>query len=217
MPPPARAALFDLLVDLLLPRHCARCRSVGVELCAACAAELPPAPDLGAPPGMAACWSLLEHRDAGREVVLGLKYDRHLDAIGIWGAAMAQLVDRPVGVVTWAPTSAGRRRQRGFDQAALLARAVARHLGAPCVGLLERTSAAGQAGRDRAERLHGSEFVAARRGARRAGQRTDRAAIGPVLVVDDVRTTGATLSAAADALAAADIGPVVGLTLSVRP
>ena len=213
MPPLARSALLDLL----LPRRCVRCRSVAVELCPACAAELPPAPDLGAPPGMVACWSLLEHRDAGREVVLGLKYDRHLDAIGLWGSAMAQLVDRPVGVVTWAPTSSARRRQRGFDQAALLARAVARHLDVPCRGLLERTTDAGRAGRGRAERLHGTEFVTPRRERLRTRQRTDRRHAGPVLVVDDVRTTGATLSAAADALAPAGLEPVLGVTLSVRP
>jgi predicted amidophosphoribosyltransferase len=208
MHPVSRSALLDLL----FPRHCVCCRAVGDELCAACAAELPAAPDLGAPPGMDACWSLLEHRDAGRQVVLGLKYDRHLDAVGLWGRAMAQLVDRPVGVVTWAPTSAGRRRQRGFDQAAVLARAVARPLGVPCVDLLERTTDAGQAGRARVERLHGAEFVA-----REVGRRAGGIHPGPVLVVDDVRTTGATLSAAADALVAAGLGPILGLTLSVRP
>jgi predicted amidophosphoribosyltransferase len=36
------------------------------------------------------------------------------------------------------------------------------------------------------------------------------------LVVDDVRTTGATLCAAAEALWSAGLGPVLGLTLSVR-
>ena len=45
---------------------------------------------------------------------------------------------RRVDVVTWAPTSARRRRERGFDQAELVARQVARQLGVPCRRLLER-------------------------------------------------------------------------------
>jgi predicted amidophosphoribosyltransferase len=90
----------------------------------------------------------------------------------------------------------------------LRARAVATQLGVSCLGLLERTSGAGQAGRGRSDRLQSPEFVTTRRA---VPIRT-----GPVLVVDDVRTTGATLSAAADALILAGLEPVLGVTLSVR-
>lgn len=204
MPRPA----LPSILDLLLPRRCVLCRAAGTPLCSDCSAELPPAPDLGAPPGMTACWSLLEHRDAGRDVVVALKFHRHLDAVDLWGSAMAQLVTDPVALVTWAPTSAQRRRARGFDQAGLLARAVAAQLGVSCLGLLERTSGAGQAGRGRSDRLQSPEFVTTRR--------TVPIRTGPVLVVDDVRTTGATLSAAADALVLAGLAPVLGVTLSVR-
>jgi predicted amidophosphoribosyltransferase len=142
---------------------------------------------------------------------MALKYDRHLDAVGILGAAMAELVDRTVCTVTWAPTSAPRRHRRGFDQAEVLARAVAASIDRPCVGLLQRTTTTTQVGHRRAERLRGPSFHT--RGRARVAPTGQR---GPVLVVDDVRTTGATLCAAAEALWSAGLGPVLGLTLSVR-
>ena len=97
-------------------------------------------------------------------------------------------------VVTWAPTSSGRARRRGFDQAELLAREVARQLGVPCRRLLYRVHGQAQTGRTRMERLVGPAFRAR---PVRSGLR--------VLVVDDVVTTGATLRCAERALRAAGV------------
>jgi len=195
-----------MLFDLLLPRRCVLCRCEGTALCRPCATTLPAAPDLAAPPGLGSCWSLLRYEGATRELVAALKFENHRDALGVLGAALAGLVDARVEVVTWAPTSPERRRHRGYDQAELLARAVARPLRTPCRGLLRRDSGGGgggQTGRSREERLRGPQFRA----------RTSHP--GRVLVVDDVRTTGATLCAAADALTEAGASEVHGLTLAV--
>lgn len=189
------------MLDLLLPRRCALCHRAGTALCAACTARLPPAPELAPPPGFDDCAALLAYDGDARRLVAALKFDNHRDAVGVLGAAMARLVRSPVDAVTWAPTSRGRRRARGYDQSELLARPVAAELGRPCIALLERIGSWNQTGHDRATRLEGPRFSAT-------------AAPARVLLVDDVRTTGATLCAAADALVEAGARAVVGVTLA---
>jgi predicted amidophosphoribosyltransferase len=135
--------------------------------------------------------ALFAYAGPGRRLVLALKHGNARPLVRALARAMAVRARRtPVDVVTWAPTSADRRRRRGYDQAELLARAVAWRLGVPCRRLLARVDEGRgpQTGRSRAQRLEGPVFVA-RRGVR-----------GAVLVVDDVVTTGATLRAAEAAL-----------------
>src|SRR4051794_36349212 len=101
------------------------------------------------------------YEGVGRALVVGLKRRPRRAALAVLAPALATLVPAPlVDVVTWAPTSGARRRQRGYDQAELLARGVARALGVPCRRLLRRTDRAGpQEGRTRAERLAGPAFT----------------------------------------------------------
>jgi predicted amidophosphoribosyltransferase len=136
--------------------------------------------------------------------VLALKYGnrrlvaRHLAGLVV-NAIVADGHHLGIDAVTWAPTSSARRQRRGFDQAELVARTVARQLGVPCRRLLERDGEGAQTGRTRLERLRGPEF---RTRPSVAGRR--------LLVVDDVVTTGSTLQAARRALEAAG-AEVVGL------
>lgn len=111
-----------------------------------------------------------------------------------------------VDLVTWAPTSTRRRRQRGFDQAQLIARFVARELGVPCRRLLVRETRRAQTGRSRAARLAGPRFraLSTRRPLR-------------VLIVDDVVTTGSTLRAAAHALTTSGWGEVTLAAVAATP
>jgi ComF family protein len=146
-----------------------------------------------------------------RDVLLGFKYrNRRQVARHLAGLVVNAVVaggDLGVDVVTWAPTSAARRRERGFDQGELIARCVGRQLGVPVQRLLERSGPAHtQTGRSRADRLHGVAFRA-RPGL--AGRR--------VLVVDDVVTTGATLRSARTALRAAGAGDVVLYAVAATP
>ena len=179
---------------VLIPTSCPICRRRGPAPCPACAARLAPAPALPAPPGLDGCTCVLAYRDGGRDLLTGLKYRNARSALPWLAWQLAGQLAGPmaagVDVVTWAPTSAVRRRQRGFDQAQLLARAVAHRLGVPCAALLGRRPGDPQTGRSLPDRWAGPRFVLRPR------------AVVParVVLVDDVVTTGATLSAAARAL-----------------
>jgi ComF family protein len=154
--------------------------------------------------------ALLAYEGVGRELVARLKYHNARAVVTRLAASMGALVaDRPqpFAAVTWAPTTRERRRARGFDQAELLARGVARALGLPATALLRRANGPSQTGRPAAERRLGPVFHV-RRG---------RPVPERVLLVDDVVTTGATLSAAARALRAAGATTVVGLAAARTP
>ena len=173
-------------------------------------AALQPSTGLEVPAGLSACHALLSYEGEGRRLVTALKYRNARAVVGWLAEGMALLVaEAQVGSVTWAPTSRHRRAERGFDQAELLARAVAAQLGCPARRLLRRRAGPPQTGLSRAERLVGPAFVAPRA----AGRVPD----GCTVVVDDVITSGTTLSRAAQALLVSGVQGVVGLAAAHTP
>jgi ComF family protein len=178
---------------MLLPRTCPLCHRRGPAPCGDCAATLDPAPNLRAPPAVDTCRAVLAYEGAGRELVARLKYRNARASLSWLAGEMAMLVDRhDIDVVTWIPTTAARRRARGFDQAELLARDVSRRLRLPCRSLLVRTAGPPQTGRSGIQR-HMGPSLATRR----------RASPHRVLLVDDVVTTGTTVDVASRVLKAA--------------
>lgn len=166
------------------------CGAADAALCPPCAARLRPAPALPPPAGLDACSALLAYEGAGRELVARLKYRNNRAALPGLAAAMATLMP-PLpqgGACTWVPTTPARRRERGFDHAELLARAVAARLGCRPLRLLRRLPGPPQTGQTRAARRLGPRFAVAH----------DVPAV--VVLVDDVVTTGATLAAGAAVL-----------------
>lgn len=188
---------------MLFTDSCAGCSTPGEILCRRCRFALVSAPQ---PQLSGRVRAALPFDGVARQVVLGLKYRNRRRV----AAVLAETVVRRLGLgrehvdlVTWAPTGAARAAGRGFDQSEVLARAIARQLGVPCRRLLYRTHGPAQTGRTRAERLGGPSF----RG--RAVTPAPR-----VLLVDDVHTTGATLTAALQALAAGGITDVVPVAVA---
>lgn len=156
----------------------------------------------------------LEYRGAVRESMLAFKYHGDIAHVRWMSRHLANVLRGPLEslcagrhdagsavVVTWVPTTAARRRRRGFDPAELIARSVARRLGLRPRSLLRRIDRVSQAGSSRAMRLVGPRLVA-----RRPSPRTT-ASSPVVVVIDDVVTTGGSLRAARRALFSIGVAP----------
>ncbi|CAM3773205.1 amidophosphoribosyltransferase [Deinococcus frigens] len=187
----------------LLPRACPGCGAqLGAEvgLCRACRAGLHARVESHSPlrphpePHLL---TLGRYRGVGRRAVRALKFGGARDLAGVLGQALAAGVppDWDVGAVVPVPLHPSRQRQRGYNQAELLAREVARHLQIPCVDALSRTRATRQQARQHAAGRY--EMAGA------FAVKTGRLPSGPLLLVDDVMTSGSTLQACQDVLHAA--------------
>ncbi len=146
-----------------------------------------------------------------REAVHSLKYEGVRALAGTLGQIVYDCWEAEpwtVDVIVPVPLHPQRRRERGYNQSALLARELARHTSLPVVegALLRVTPTQPQVGLNAAERV---ENV---RGAFRCGG--DDLSEQRVLLVDDVLTTGATLRACAQALLEGGAQGVWGLTLA---
>jgi ComF family protein len=213
---------MDLFSALLLPA-CAGCGRYGSVLCEPCLRSLRQpraptdrflAPDAGIVIGDALELAVAAFAYEGplRRALAGLKY-------GSAAKAAAPLADRAVtclGMLTDlaadaalvpVPVHADRLRQRGYNQAALLATALARRRRVPLADLLERRRATTQQHRlDRAARLRNlRDAFAVRAGAHPPNV---------VILVDDILTTSATLEACAGVLRAAGATRVLGFAIA---
>ncbi len=145
------------------------------------------------------------------DAIRRLKYDGRLDllpALSERMVAAAPAYGGLVDVVVPVPLHRARLASRGFNQAALLARPLSRALGVPLV--------AGRLSRVRPTRPQVGLDADARKDNVRGAFRLRRAVGGRVLLVDDVRTTGATLAEAARVLREAG-AEVRTLTLARAP
>lgn len=146
-----------------------------------------------------------------RQALHRLKYERDIslgDALALPLIRMLAELGWAVDLVTAVPIGIARRRERGYNQATLLALPTALAVGRPYRGgaLIKVQEVRSQVGLNVYERKRNvaEAFQADRQIT--AGKR--------VLVVDDVATSGATMSACAEALMAAGARQVFGLTLA---
>ncbi|MEP3442544.1 MAG: ComF family protein [Sulfitobacter sp.] len=156
----------------------------------------------------------LLYKGTGRKLVLALKHgDRQEMAqpAGLWMANTVRGRLPRDTVIVPVPLHWSRLLKRRYNQSALLARAVSRQLDlAWCPDALHRIRRTAPLGglsiRERVKTLENAIVPHAKRGALLHGR--------PVLLIDDVMTSGATLMACTQACKLAGSGPVRVLTLA---
>jgi len=204
-------SLFDGLVDLLAPSVCSACERTLEQredaFCLACAACVEPAA-ASVEPDMRAAYS---YGGALADAIWRLKYEGRSEIARAFrtplceqAAGWAALADG----VTAIPLAGSKLRARGYNQSALLAQGVASGLGIDYRPrwLLRQRAGVRQVGQNREVRL--LQLRGAFASPREVSGKT-------VLVVDDVRTTGATLREAERALSEAGAVRVLKLVLAL--
>lgn len=194
------------------PPLCAACgRSCRPEaiVCTRCSRRLASAePLLGkGPPGLDRAWSSAPHEGVARSLVAALKFRRLLPVADLMADRIHWLAPAHMlsGAIVPVPPAPSRLRRRGFDPAGELAAALAQRLDSPLETCLARRGGRRQVGRRRAERLGQPPRIHAAGTVPRS-----------VLLVDDVLTTGATMTACAQALRAAGAARVCAVTFARR-
>ena len=156
--------VLDWLLDLLYPPKCVICRRLiapgEAEICPDCLEGLPnfegEKPEIACSDGLSVT---LFYEGAVRESFLRFKFSGRDFYAGIYGKWMAgRILDdfgRDFDGVCWVPVSKKRRRERGYDQAELLARKIAQELELPVYSALQKHAERGPQShlKDAAERL----------------------------------------------------------------
>ena len=210
-------------LDLAFPATCVGCGREGPPICDRCLGaldarlETPAGIPIGLPGDVPAPLLQLEwcapFHGVVRSALHAIKYGGERLLAESLGAAVARRWARAgVGAefVTHVPVHAERARQRGYDQAELIAQVAARHLGRPFASILERRRAT--IAQFDLDRRHRAANVRDAFGV--LAQASSSVEGTWVLLVDDVVTTGSTLAACAEALEAAGALAVSAITVA---
>lgn len=205
---------IDAALAFFAPHDCVRCGQEGSLLCSACCQQVPWYGDVcfrclksGASIGLCencrpkssldGVWITTAYQAAPRALIQALKFSRAKAGAQDIARLMAKTFPEPPApmVLVPIPTISSHVRSRGYDQAALIARHLAKHRHMPVHALIRRHGQTRQLGASRKQRhqqLAGVFYCS-----QKLDPNTN------YVLVDDVVTTGATIEHAAQALRAA--------------
>lgn len=192
------------MLRLIFPPKCILCKTIlsrnETDLCHTCRKDAPEFSRAKSNIPFIAHWTALwYYKENARKSIHRFKFGNHRNYAAVYARLLAvrllEVYPEPFDILTWVPVSSLRKLKRGYDQSALLAKAVGRELGLPASPVMKKIrhtppqSLLQDASQRRANVL-GAYRV--RDGQTLAGKR--------ILLLDDVITTGATASECAKML-----------------
>lgn len=219
--------MFDSLLALVAPHSCCGCGHVGAILCEHCREDITIDSSTQCivcerPATQACCrrcaaslpwsglWCAGQRRDTLKTAIDLYKFERVRAA----DTALADLLHRTIPqvpadtMVTYVPITSAHRRQRGYDHMARVAARLATQRQLSSGVLLRRTRDVVQRGATRRDRLTRQDGAFAAVPTLHAG---------PILLIDDIYTTGATLRAATAALREHYKQPIYAAVIARQP
>ena len=212
-------SVFSGLLDLLYPPRCAFCRKIlnlgESGMCKKCDAKISRTRNGGAQNGefFSVCVSPLYYEGEVRDAILRFKFNDATIHAELFGGFIADCIEENLkgryDLITWVPLSKKRLKKRGYDQAMLLAMSSALKIDDVAVELLyKNTDVPAQSGVGSAEKrranISGVYSVSDEELVR--GKR--------ILIIDDIITTGSTLSECAKTLKYSGAEEVLCCTLA---
>ncbi len=211
-------AIINWFLDLLYPPRCAFCRRLLNErehgVCRSCRRRYDNNCVRREVKNTVLCIAPLRYEDEVRQSLLRYKFH----GVTAYGAAYAEFLAKCIDeseiscdIITWVPLSRRRLRKRGYDQARILAEETAKILGLPCEQLLKKKiNTRPQSGIGSAEaRRKNAQGVYVCSVPEKAKDRR-------ILVIDDIVTTGSTLSECASELQKAGCAAVYAAAAASR-
>lgn len=214
------ASLFSSLLNLIFPPRCPICQAVtnAESICPTCmeaSFRLEGADAIKIGTSLSRCVSFGRYQDDLRLSMLRFKFSKHPEYAKAYGIALAELVrfylPDSYDTISHVPVSPKRLRERGYDQALLLARETAKALGTTAHSLLSKngenkTQSTLSNPEERLQNVRNIYSVP--NPSLVEGKR--------ILLLDDIYTTGATMEEAARTLLAFGAISVIGATVCRR-
>lgn len=212
--------IWNGFLDLLFPPKCPFCEKLLEKssdgMCPRCQRTLPWLTEESAEQKLkdvSLCVSPLRYQNEVRESIRRYKFHGRTGYGGIYGALVAQCINDHLkgrfDMISWTPLSKKRERSRGYNQAFLVAQVVAKELEIPLVGTLHKVrDTPAQSGLTNERERHSNVlgvYALADKGLVE-GKR--------ILLIDDVVTTGSTLSECAGVLRMGGAKDVVCATVA---
>lgn len=209
--------IFKISLDLLFPPRCAGCSRVDTIWCAACqneidAIEYPPLKDFNDDSPLRCIAATGTHEGKLQQTVLALKFEDQPELAITLGQRLStrlETLEWTIDMLVSVPLHTNRFRQRGYNQSQLIGEQVAELQSIPIVPdaitrELDTRSQVGLDARQRQQNMQDAFIV-----------KPNLVQNRNILLIDDVYTTGATMTACARAAMEAGAASVYGLTVTM--